>query len=264
MTLRIAMWSGPRNISTAMMRSWSSRADTRVSDEPFYAHYLSQIAPDKRATHPAADEVMASMPTNWRDVVGEITGPCEKPVWYQKHMAHHLTPAMDPEPSGCRGDGGAFSTSEPSGWAWIAGLANVFLIREPAAMITSFIKVIENPTPVDLGLPQQVRLFDFIERETGSPPPVLDACDVLADPRRALTALCDHLGLPFDAAMLAWSAGPHPADGVWAPHWYSGVYASTGFAPYRPKDEPVPDRLAGVLAECQGLYDRLAAHRMLA
>lgn len=250
MTISIAMWSGPRNISTAMMRSWSSRADCLVTDEPLYAHYLSALDPAKRATHPAADAVLASQPTDWRSVADALTGPCEAPIWYQKHMAHHLTPEMDPD----RGDG----------WDWIASLTNIFLIRDPAEMITSFIKVIDNPTPADLGLPQQLRLFDQLRDTTGTTPPVLDARDILEHPRRGLAALCGAARVPFDDAMLEWPAGPHPDDGVWAPHWYASVYNSTGFAPYRPKNEPVPERLLPVLDECQNLYERLAAHRVLA
>lgn len=252
MTIRIAMWSGPRNISTAMMRSWSSRADTRVCDEPLYAHYLSQLPPDRRAAHPAAAETMRSQPTDWRAVAAELTGPCDRPIWYQKHMAHHLTPAMDPDsPAG-----------PPDGWDWIAGLTNVFLLRDPAEMITSFIKVIEHPTPADLGLPQQARLFDWVRERTGRTPPVFDARDILTDPRRGLTVLCEAIGVRFDEAMLSWPAGPHPADGGWAPHWYSSVYQSRGFAPDKPKNEPVPRRLAGVLDECRRLYARLAEHRL--
>lgn len=250
MTIRIAMWSGPRNISTAMMRSWSSRADTRVSDEPFYAHYLSTLEPDRRATHPAAELVLASQPTDWRVVAENLTGPCDRAVWYQKHMAHHLTPGMNP-------------ARDPAGWGWIVGLANAFLIRDPAEMITSFIKVIPDPLPEDLGLPQQVRLFEWIRERTGRTPPVLDARDILEHPRRGLSALCAALGVPFDKAMLAWPAGPHPDDGVWGPHWYAGVYASTGFAPYQPRHDTVPPRLARVLDECRRLYDRLASERIV-
>jgi len=264
MTVRVAMWSGPRNISTAMMRSWSSRADCRVTDEPLYAHYLSELDPARRTTHPAADEAMASQPTDWRAVVAELTGPCDAPVWYQKHMAHHLTPAMDPEATtGCRGDGEAFSTNEGAGWDWIAGLTNVFLIRDPSEMITSFIKVIDDPTPADLGLPQQARLFGWLREKTGRTPPVFDARDILVNPRRGLSALCETVDVPFDEAMLNWKPGPHPADGVWGPHWYANLYTSTTFAPYRPRNEPVPERLGNVLDECRGYYDRLADHRVL-
>lgn len=238
---RIAMWSGPRNISTAMMRSWGSRADCAVSDEPLYGHYLSWLPPHRRAEHPAADEIIAAMDRDWRSVAATLTGPVPggKPIWYQKHMAHHLTPDMD--------------------LGWVEGLTNCFLIRDPAAMIVSFAKVIPNPTPADLGLPQQVALFERIRAATGTAPPVIDSADVLRDPRGTLSDLCRRVGVPFDEAMLSWKPGPRPEDGVWAPHWYESVYRSTGFGPYTPKDEPVPDRLRGVLDECNALYAVLTA-----
>ena len=245
--IRIAMWSGPRNISTALMRAWSSRADTAVIDEPLYAHYLSTLDAKKRAAHPVADDVLAAQPTAWREVAGSLTGPVPngRSVWYQKHMAHHLTPEMLDDP------------------AWIRSLTNVFLIRDPAEMLTSFVKVIDTPTREDLGLPQQVRLFDRLHARFGTPPPVFDAADILRDPETGLAALCDAVGVAFDPAMLAWPEGPHPDDGVWAPHWYASVHASTGFGPCKPKNEPVPDRLAGVLSECRRLYDHLAQFRRL-
>ncbi len=240
------MWSGPRNISTALMRSWGSRADCAVSDEPLYAHYLSTLAPEARAVHPGFDAIIASQPTDWRQVARALTGPVPggRRLWYQKHMAHHLTAGMDR--------------------AWTLGLSNVFLIREPRAMITSFIKVIPGPTPEDLGLPQQVELFEFVRERTGQAPMVIDSRDVLENPRGMLCALCERVGVAFDDAMLSWAPGPRAEDGVWAPHWYAGVYASTGFAPYSPRNVGVPDRLRGVLERCQGLYDELAGHRIRA
>jgi hypothetical protein len=243
---RIAMWSGPRNISTAMMRSWGSRPDCAVSDEPLYGHYLAWLPPHRRAEHPAAEEVIAAMDCDWRSVTATLAGPVPggRPIWYQKHMAHHLTPGMD--------------------LGWVERLTNCFLVRDPAAMITSFIRVIPNPTPDDLGLPQQVALFERIRDATGRTPPVVDSADVLRDPRGTLSALCSGLGVAFDEAMLSWTPGPRPEDGVWAPHWYTGVYESKGFAPYTPKTEPVPGRLAGVLAACEGFYATLAAHRVRA
>lgn len=238
--VRIGMWSGPRNISTALMRSWESRADCFVSDEPLYAHYLKVTGAD----HPARDEIIANHEWDWQLVTRALTGPIPsgKSVWYQKHMNHHLTPDV--------------------GRRWILELHNVFLIREPAEMITSFIKVIPDPSPSDLGLPQQVELWEWIRRKTGRAPLVIDARDVLENPRGMLTVLCEHVGVPFDEAMLTWKPGPRDTDGVWAPHWYHNVYRSTGFEPYRPKNEPVPARLAGVLEECQRLYDVLAAHKL--
>lgn len=242
--VRVAMWSGPRNISTAMMRSWGSRPDCAVSDEPLYGHYLSWLPPHRRAGHPAADAVIRAMDCDAASVATTLTGPVPggKPVWYQKHMAHHLTPGMDLD--------------------WIHGLTNCFLVREPAAMINSFIKVIPNPTPEDLGLPQQVALFERIRAATGQTPPVIDSADVLRDPRGTLGWLCMRTGVPFDDAMLSWAPGPRPEDGVWAPHWYAGVERSTGFEPYKEKNEPVPDRLTGILERCRSLYARLAGHRV--
>lgn len=242
--VRIAMWSGPRNISTALMRSWGSRGDCVVSDEPLYAHYLSTLGEAKRHGHPVAEAVMASQATDWRQVAAQLTGPIPggKRVWYQKMMSHHLTAGMD--------------------WDWIAGLTNCFLIRDPAAMVTSFIKVIGNPTAHDLGLPQQVDLFEWLGRQTGVTPIVIDSRDVLENPRGMLGTLCQRIGVPFDASMLAWEPGARETDGVWAPHWYASVYQSTGFVPYETKNERVPRRLAGVLDECNALYETLAAHKI--
>ncbi len=240
--VRIAMWSGPRNISTAMMRSWGSRPDCAVSDEPLYAHYLSTLDEAKRSMHPIADEVMGSQPTDWRVVADELRGsvPDDKPIWYQKHMAHHVTGAMDLQ--------------------WTSELTNCFLIRDPRAMIASFIKVIDSPTPAELGLPQQVRIFEHARERTGSTPIVIDSRTVLTDPRAALTALCEQIGVPFDESMLSWDPGPKPEDGVWAAHWYASVYESTGFAPYSPSTPDIPDGLLPVLDECQRLFDILAPH----
>jgi len=234
------MWSGPRNISTAMMRSFGNRSDAVVVDEPLYAHYLLASG----AEHPGREEVIARHETDWRKVVGELTGPVPggKRVWYQKHMAHHLLPGMDR--------------------AWIAGLTNCFLIREPREVITSFVKVVERPTALDLGLPQQVELFEAERGRTGRVPPVVDSRDILKDPRGVLTGLCEAVGVDFDEAMLRWPPGPRATDGVWAKHWYASVEQSTGFGPYTPKDEPVPRGLEGVYEECRALYEQLAAHRL--
>ena len=244
MSVRIAMWSGPRNISTALMRSWSSRSDCFVSDEPLYAHYLSELEEKKRREHPVYDEVMRSQPTDWREVANDLTGriPKGKRVWYQKHMAHHLTEGMS--------------------WDWISSLTNCFLIRDPASMITSFIKVIANPTPKDLGLPQQLELFEWLRRETGAAPIVIDSRDVLTAPCGMLARVCEHVGVPFEESMLAWEPGTRDEDGVWAPHWYAGVYQSTGFSPYQEKNETVPEHLHNVLDECNEMYETMAAQKI--
>jgi hypothetical protein len=232
-TTRVGMWSGPRNISTAMMRSFGSRADTVVVDEPFYAHYLAVTGLD----HPGRDAVLASQPNRWEDVAAALTGPLPAgvAVFYQKHMAHHLLPGM--------------------GRSWLAGLTHAYLIRDPAHVVASYARVRDEPTLADLGYPQQVEIF----RVYGGP--VVDAADVLRDPAGTLRRLCAALGIPFDEAMLHWPAGPRDTDGVWAPHWYAAVQASTGFAPYRPAPAEVPARLRPLVAAAQPYYDELAAHR---
>lgn len=240
---RIAMWSGPRNISTALMRSFGSRADTIVFDEPLYARYL-HARPELR--HPGRDEIVAAGPIDMDEITAMLTGPLPPgaTISYQKHMAHHLLPA------------------DFDRLGWIDGLCNCFLIRDPGEMIASFIRIVPDPTPADLGLPQQVRLFEIVRDRTGRTPPVLDSRDVLEDPRGMLSALCERVGIPFDNAMLTWEPGPHKTDGVWGPHWYDSVYKSTGFVPHRPSNEPVPDRLAGVHAKCRALYDTLFQFRL--
>lgn len=235
------MWSGPRNISTALMRSFGNRPDCAVTDEPLYAHYLSSLSPRRRAEHPAADEVMRSQPTDAASVITHLLGPAPlgRAIWYQKHMAHHLTPGMD--------------------LRWIDGLTNALLIREPREVIVSFSKVINTPTPADLGFPQQVALLERIIA-SGRSPIVIDSRTILTSPRGALAALCAALGIGFDESMLQWPPGPRATDGVWAPHWYANVNASTGFAPYAPRHEPVPPDLEPVLAACEPLYQQLREH----
>ncbi len=234
------MWSGPRNISTALMRSWGNRPDTFVCDEPLYAHFLQVTG----KPHPGRDEVIARHDTDWRRVVAWLTGPVPlgRAIFYQKHMAHHLLPQIE------RG--------------WLDGLTHAFLIREPGEMLTSLLKNVPHPSLEDTGLPQQVELFDRVRRTTGRVPPVVDARDVLLDPRRVLARLCEALRVPFDAAMLSWPAGRRDTDGVWAPHWYAAVESSTSFQPYRAKSERVPASLEPLLAECRPLYEALYRHRL--
>ena len=236
------MWSGPRNLSTALLRSWGSRPDTAVVDEPLYAVYLAATG----RAHPAREAVLASQPSSWRTVAAALTGPVPggAPVWYQKHMAHHLLPHVGRD------------------WLDDPSFRHAFLVRDPAAMVVSLDRVTPDPTLADTGLPQQVELFERVRQRDGRPPPVVDAADVLRDPPSALRALCAALDLPFDAAMLSWSPGPRDTDGVWAAHWYGSVRQSTGFDP--PRDEPVavPARLAPLVDACRPLYDSLASHRI--
>lgn len=223
-----------------MLRSWGNRPDTFVADEPLYAHYLLQTG----LAHPGADEIIRWQEPDWRKVAEWLTGPVPegKPIWYQKHMAHHLLPRID------RG--------------WLGSLTHCFLIREPREMLTSLLKVLPEPTLADTGLPQQVELFRWEQARTGRMPPVLDARDVLEDPAGKLQALCQALGVPFTDAMLAWPAGPRSTDGIWAKYWYEAVERSTGFQPYVPKPDPVPASLLPLLDQCERLYGELYEYRL--
>jgi len=234
--VRVAMWSGPRNISTAMMRAWENRPDTVVVDEPFYAAYLHRTGLD----HPARDVVIASQPTDADEVVAALRAPLPpgRTVHYVKHMTHHLEPGQD--------------------LTWARELRNVLLIRDPAEVVASYVKSREACEPGDIGLLQQVELLDQLD----APPPVVDAADFLRDPESHLRWLCDWLGIPFTDRMLAWPAGPRDTDGVWAPHWYGAVWASTGFAPYRPREVDLSPHDAAVAEACRPAYDLLRAMRL--
>ncbi|HXE55807.1 MAG TPA: hypothetical protein VN541_22475 [Tepidisphaeraceae bacterium] len=238
--LRLAMWSGPRNISTAMMRAWGNRPDTAVVDEPLYAAYLFATG----RNHAGRDEVIAAGPTDPDQAIARLLGPVPdgKRVFYQKHMTHHLLPDMDR--------------------SWLAKLTNCFLLRDPAMVLTSLVKHVPDLQLADTGFPQQAEIFDRVCQWTGQIPPVLDAADVLRAPRRTLTLLCERIGVEFTDRMLSWEPGLRDTDGVWAKYWYKEVVHTTEFAPYQPKSEPVPERLRDVLEECQRHYQRLYVHRL--
>jgi len=240
MTLRLAMWSGPRNISTTMMRSWENREDAVVVDEPLYAHYLVATGVD----HPGREEVIVSQPNDWRMVAKQLTGPIpgHKSIWYQKHMTQHVLADME--------------------LAWLDGLSNCFLIRRPELVVASFTKVRPDAALWELGFEQQTRIFEHVSQKLGRAPPVLDAEDVLRDPRAMLGALCEWLGIPFSERMLHWPAGPRPSDGVWAPHWYAAVEQSTGFEPYAPRMPKLSGFQQGLAEKCRPHYDALAKHRL--
>lgn len=238
----IAMWSGPRNISTAMMRSWGNRADTIVHDEPFYAYYLA----NRDFDHPGRDEIIATYPSDWREVTDQLTAPLPagKSIYYQKHMTQHILPDIDK--------------------SWMKQVTNCFLIRDPRRMIVSFSKVVPNPTMEQMGLSQQIELFDYVCDVTGNVPPVISAKDVLTDPRLALSTLCEAINVPFDEAMLSWRAGKRDTDGIWSKYWYASVENSTGFMAYEEDNTPVPDHLTALFEECETLYEHMAQYRLLA
>lgn len=240
MTTRIAMWSGPRNLSTAMMRSFGSRADTFVSDEPFYGCFLDTTG----AAHPMRDETIAAMDCDWPSVMASLRGdpPDGSPVWYQKHMWHHM--------------------AGPIGYGDFTGFSHAFLIREPERMIASYLRKREAAAFEDFGLERQAEFFDREADRLGHAPPVIDANDVLADPEAVLSELCDAVGIPWDPAMLSWAPGRRETDGAWAPHWYGAVERSTGFGPPETEAVDLPDEARRLADRCRPYYDRLAAYRI--
>ena len=239
-TIRIAMWSGPRNLSTALMYAFAARGDCAATDEPLYAAWLRASG----APHPLRDAVLASQPQDAGAVAKALAGPCAQPLWYQKHMVHHLLPTFPTD--------------------WMGHCRHAFLIRHPARVLASYLAKHEDPSFDELGFAAQAELFDRLAQASGTAPPVIDTTDLRADPAGQLAALCAALGIGWTPAMLSWPAGPKPFDGVWAPHWYGAVHASTGFAG---AEGPMP-ALTGAAAELEAralpLYRRLAAYRLTA
>jgi Sulfotransferase domain len=240
MSNRIAMWSGPRNLSTAMMYAFAARGDCAVWDEPFYAAYLAATGID----HPMRDSVIGAGMTDPAQVAATCVGPIpqQQTLFYQKHMTLHMIPDFD------RG--------------FLRDLTNVFLIRHPARVVASYAKKREGPTLTDIGFVQQAELFDQVAQVTGAAPLVIDSAEIRADPRAALTRLCAALGIGFTDRMLRWPAGPKPYDGVWAPHWYNAVHASTGFEdPEGPLPVLSPDFQA-LCDQAMPHYTRLSAAKL--
>lgn len=238
--MKIAMWSGPRNLSTALMYAFAARGDCAVWDEPFYAAYLRETGMD----HPMRDQIIAAHTADPVEIAAACTGPNpqDQSLFYQKHMTTHMIPAFDRQ--------------------FLRSLTNVFLIRHPARVVASYAKKREGPSLADLGFVQQAELFDQVANWLGEAPLVIDSADIRQDPRRSLTALCRALHVPFTENMLHWPAGPKPFDGVWAAHWYGAVHRSTGI------DEPegplpdLPPAYQAIVEEALPFYERLAAHKM--
>jgi hypothetical protein len=238
--MKIAMWSGPRNLSTAMMYSFAARGDCKVWDEPFYAAYLLETGID----HPMRDAILANHDTDAARVAAQCVAPVgpEQSLFYQKHMTLHMVPQFD------RG--------------FMRGLTNVFLIRHPARVLSSYVRKRENPTLMDIGFVQQAELFDEVAGWLGQAPLVIDSADIRQNPRDALEKLCAALGIPFRESMLHWSVGPKPYDGVWASHWYGAVHRSAGF---EDPEGPLPVLAAEsekIVDQALPYYDRLARYKL--
>ena len=236
MTVRIAMWSGPRNLSTAMMRSFGSRSDTAVSDEPFYGAYLSETGDPQ----PMAEQVMASMDCDWHSVARTMAGPSPggAPIWYQKHMAHHMV--------------------GPIAHHDLPGLRHAFLIRDPARVVASYSAKRIAVRPDHLGTAKQVEFFNREADRLGHAPPVVDSFDVLLDPPGTLSRLCEALAISWEPAMLSWQAGLRESDGVWAAHWYDSVKRSTGFGPPEEKIPALDADEQAVADACRPDYEYLS------
>ncbi|MEM0908016.1 MAG: HAD family hydrolase [Pseudomonadota bacterium] len=234
------MWSGPRNLSTAMMRSFSARADCAVWDEPFFAAYLAETGLD----HPMRADILAAHDTDAARVAARCGGPAPRgaPLFYQKHMTHHMLPQFDR--------------------TFMDKVTSAFLIRDPHLVAASYEVKRDEPTLDDLGVPQQWALFEQVAQRLGKAPPVVDSADIAANPQRTLNALCDALGIPFDEAMLSWPQGLHPDDGVWAKHWYHAVIKSTGFAPPRAATPLMTDHAKRIAEAAWPVYEALRAHAL--
>ena len=233
--LRIALWSGPRNISTAIMYSFAQRQDTRVFDEPLYAHYLSSTTAD--AYHPGAEEILSSLENDGNKVIQNLfLSENTAPVLFFKNMCHHIL-NLD--------------------WSYLDKLCNIILIRDPAEMLVSFSKQIKYPQMEDTAYPAQLKMYHYLN-DRGTSPPILDSKQVLLNPERVLSKLCERIGIPFDISMLKWEAGARVEDGVWAKYWYHNVHQSTGFNKYVPVELDIPDYLIPLINKCQPLYDELA------
>ena len=233
--IRVAMWSGPRNISTAMMRSWENRSDTFVIDEPFYAHYLSR----NNIEHPGRDEVLLNGEIDSAKVshglVNDISDSHK--IYYQKHMTHHLLDSVNRD--------------------WIEKVINCFLIRNPKDMIISYSKIHSEITSDLLGLEQQKEIFDYVRQLTGKTPPIIDSKDVLINPEYILSKFCEIIGVNFSNEMLNWPKGTRDTDGVWGKYWYDGVINSTGFNQYVSKNQEVPDKYKAIYEDSLKLYEDL-------
>ena len=230
---RICLWSGPRNISTALMYSFAQRSDTKVYDEPLYAHYLKNS--NAKEYHPGAKEIIAGMENNGNKVIEMMMDKHEKPIVFFKNMTHHL---LDLDCS------------------FMKDVTNIILTRDPVEMLPSFAKVIKHPTLEDVGYKLHIKLVDQLHKMNVTPI-VIDSKKILLNPKKTLSHLCNELNIPFDVNMLNWKSGARPEDGLWAKYWYTNIHKSIGFKKYHTKTEPFPDQLKPLLESCIPYYNQL-------
>lgn len=229
----IAMWSGPRNISTAMMRAWENRSDTVVVDEPFYAHFLDKTGID----HPMRDDIVAEGETDWQTIVSRLVAKPATGLFYQKHITTHWLED--------------FKTD------WLAELSHVFLIRDPEPVAASYAVKRNSVTASDLGYSQQSALFRVITEMKGKTPTVIDSKRFLQNPESQLKTLCEVLGIAFEKNMLSWPQGARESDGIWGAHWYDAVNQSTGFKPPRTTHAELTDIQQDIANKCRPYYEEL-------
>jgi len=237
----IAMWSGPRNISTALMRSFENRSDCFVSDEPFYSYFLHKT----EISHPLKDKIIKSGLVNCNEIIQYITGPIpfSKKIWYQKHMAHHILPEVNMD--------------------WIKGMKNCLLIRHPGDVISSYSKKNEINGIQQLGYLQQIDIYNLLFHEIGAPPIIIDAQDLLQKPKKMLIEICKNFRIKFDEKMLSWPSGSRETDGIWGEHWYKQVEASTGFKSYAKTNRIIPSKYQVIYNKCVEHYDFLYQKRIV-
>ena len=232
--MKIACWSGPRNISTALMRSWSSRSDTAVIDEPFYAYYLKE----KQLKHPMYKEILNTYSTKYENIVKYLITdiPKNKKIWYQKHMAHHLINLDNID--------------------WIKKFENCFLIRHPKEVINSYIAKNQLYNVKELGYPQQYEIVKFL-RKSGKSFIIIDSKDILTNPENALSKWCEKININFEKSMLNWEKGNHSTDGIWWKHWYENVIQSTSFQDFKKKDISIENKYDSIYNESMNYYNYL-------
>jgi len=234
------MWSGPRNISTALMRSFGNRPDTYISDEPFYAYYLHRT----NENHPAKEKIISTGQTNWNLVVQKLVGdiPNNKNIWYQKHMAHHNFPENNLD--------------------WIKEMENIILIRNPKDVIFSYIKKYKLKNSFQLGYTQQMQLYNILQDYNKCEPIIIDSEDLLENPKKILKKLCKKCNIPFYSKMLSWPKGTRETDGVWGEYWYKKVQNTTHFLPPIENNKSIPVKYEKIFLDCMQYYKKLYKQRM--